>query len=152
MKENNKSVFTARIIAFVLLMITPILYLIFKYNLFTTVNSMTIGSWGIIAIIISAVAVGIFLKYVLFGKKWAFWKQAVKGVLIVGLPLGTLTIILAYASDYLVQLHEFFEVLTLCWLVAYVVNPLPERTYKKSLGEQEDFLNYVLDKRENKKK
>jgi hypothetical protein len=152
MKEKNKNIFILRLIAFIILMLTPIIYLVCKYNLFTTVNSMTIGSWGIIAIIITAIAIGIFLKYILFGKKWAYRKQIVKGVLVVGLPLGTITLILVYASSYLTQLHDFFEILTICRLVAYIVNPLPEWTYQKSLGEQEDFLNYVLDKRENRKK
>ena len=78
-------------------------------------------------------------------------KQILKGVIFLILPLALVFICLYYARDMIDRLLQVVGCLLVSETIAVCVNPMEEWTYEQSKGEEENFINYVLAKREEKK-
>lgn len=149
--SDKKKLFLTRLIAFICLLLVPPVYMIFRYNLFQKVSTISVGGWGILAICLVAIAIFIFLRYIIKGQQYAFWKQIVKAVLYVIVPCFTIYLIIYISRDYLDRLLEVITIVMASYFSAMVVNPLPQYTYEKSKGEFESWVNYALDNREKAK-
>lgn len=149
--SDKKKLFIIRLIAFICLLLVPPIYLVFRYDLFTKVSGLNIGGWGIIAILMVAVALFMFLRYLIKGKTYAYWKQIVKAVLYIIVPCFTIYVIIYISQEYLNRLLELIIITMVSYFSAFCINPLPQYTYEKSRGEFESWVNYALDNREKAK-
>ena len=149
--SDKKKLFLTRLIAFICLLLVPPVYMIFRYNLFQKVSTISVGGWGILAICLVAIAIFIFLRYLIKGKTYAYWKQILKAILYVLVPCFTFYMILYISKEYMERLMELLIIVMVSYFVAMVVNPLPQYTYEKSRGEFESWVNYALDNREKAK-
>ena len=142
--EKNNTFFIVRAVLFGLLLIAPAVYLFIKYRCYEFTSKLSLGGWGILALIIFAVGVYTFLKYLIFGGVWAYWKQVIQGILKVVLPLTILIVMVAISLSFREQLLWFLGVALGCWFSAYLINPFPEWTYKKTLGETADVVDFAI--------
>lgn len=150
--SDKKKLFIVRLIIFICFLLIPPIYLIFRYDLFQKVSKVNLGGWGILAIMLVAISIFFFLRYLIKGKTYAYWKQILKAVLYVLVPCFTFYMILYISKDYMERLMELLIIVMTSYFVAMVVNPLPQYTYEKSRGEFESWVNYALDNREKAKK
>lgn len=149
--SDKKKLFIIRLVIFIALLLVPPIYLVFRYDLFTKVSKLTFGGWGIMAIILLAIGIFLFLRYLVKGKQYSYWKQVLKAVLYVVVPCFAIYLIIYLSKEYLERLLELIIVFMASYFSALVVNPLPQYTYEKSKGEFESWLNYSLDNREKAK-
>lgn len=149
--SDTKKLFLIRLVLFIAFLLIPPIYLVFRYDLFQKVSRLNVGGWGIFAIVLSAIALFVFLRYLIKGKKYAYWKQVIKAVLYVIVPCFTVYLIIYLSKEYLERLLELIIVFMASYFIALLINPLPQYTYEQSKGEFESWVNYALDNREKAK-
>lgn len=133
-------------------LVIPIGFINYRYQLFSKVSKVSVSGWILLVGVIVFVFSVILIRYVLHSRKYSYFKQIVKGVVSLILPLGFVIYCLYWARDTIDQLIQVLSICCLSWTIAIAVNPMPKWTYDQSKGEQEEFFNYVLDKRIEKKK
>lgn len=148
--DKDNKVFIIRAIAFVLLALVPAIYLFFRYDCYKFTTKLSFSGWGILALLIGVGVMFVVLKYLIYGKTWKYWKQVVKGVIQVLLPMGCIIGIVAISVNFLSELCTFLGIACACWFSAYLVNPFPEWAYQKSLGETADTLEYAFQRIKDK--
>lgn len=147
MEEEKKKItpeqkkFYAQLCGFIAIgFLAPIIYLITRYNLFRTQNTLTIGLWGVIVFAILVGLISVLVWYYLEGMrtKFSIWKQIITGfVKIIG-PLLIFQMLLMVIKDNVDLCIETIWVFIACESVAIIVNPLPKWCFDngiKGLGE-----------------
>lgn len=142
---NTKTAFWIRLAVMVVVgILTPLLYLIIKYNLFGKSIKITIGLWGLIAIIFIALALVVLIKFYVSGlkTKFSYGKQLIDGICKLILPITIFVIAMIVLKDYTNQLIDFCWVLLPCEIVAVIVNPLPKWAFDNNV----DGMGEIADK------
>ena len=142
---NGKPAFWIRFaVMLVVGLLTPVLYLIIRYNLFQKELKITIGLWGLVAICFVALAIVVLIKTYVSGlkTKFSFWKQLIDGFCKLLLPIILFVVSLYILQSYTKQLLEFCWVLLPCELVAIIVNPLPKWVFDNNI----DGMGEIADK------
>lgn len=151
--DKNKLYFWIRFSVWIITsLIIPIGFINYRYQLFTKVSKISVSGWILLVGVIVFVFSIILIRYILHSKKYSYFKQIIKGCLCLIMPLLFVIYCLYWARDTIDQLIQVLSVCCLSWTVAIAVNPMPKWTYEQSKGEQEEFINYVLDKRVEKHK
>lgn len=132
-------------------LVIPIAFINYRYELFTKVSKVSLSGWCLLVGVIVFVFSIILVRYVLHSKKYSYLKQIIKGAVGLILPLCFVIYCLYCSRETIEQLIQVLSLCCLSWTVAIAVNPMPKWTYEQSKGEQEEFINYVLDKRIEKK-
>lgn len=151
MDKKQKQKFWIRFVLWVASCLTPVVFITWRYGLFSKVTKVSISGWALLCGAILFIFLAVFLSFLLKVKKWAYWKQVVKGVMFLILPLCICLYGLYCAKDTIDQLMQVIGCCILCWIIAIAVNPMPQWTYNISKGETADVLDYALDRREKKK-
>ena len=129
----------------------PISFIIFRFNLFQKVSHINLNGGIVLCAIIFFVFLIVFLRYILRSKKYTYYKQIIKGVVFLILPLALVFICLYYARDMIDRLLQVMGCLLLSETIAICVNPMEQWAYIQSQGEYENAMDYLLAKREQKK-
>lgn len=150
--DKEKLYFWIRFVVWIITsLVIPVVFINYRYGLFYQINKVALSGWALLVGIIFLVFGVILIRYVLHARKYSYFKQIIKGVVCLILPLSFVIYCLYCSRETIEQLIQVLCVCTLSWTVAIAVNPMPKWTYEQSKGEQEEFINYVLDKRvENK--
>jgi len=145
-KQLNKgqNIFIFRAILFGILLISPAVFVFIKYQCWNFTSKISLSGWAILGVLLFFISVYAFLRYLVFGGKWAYWKQVVKGVLKVLLPFSLIGALVYLSIDFLKELMILIVFCGICYFVAYLVNPFPEWAYNKSLGETADVVEFAL--------
>lgn len=153
-KELNKGngIFITRAIIFALLLISPAVYIFVKYECRNFTSKVALSGWAILGLLLLVVGVFIFFKYLVFGGKWSYWKQVVKGVIKVLIPFALVVGLIMLSINYLKELLYVVIFSGVCYFSAYLVNPFPEWTYKKTLGETQDVMELAFRKVQSSKR
>lgn len=134
--------------------LTPMVYLIVRYNLFqpTTTTGVSIGFWGIVVIGILMCAVAVLVKFYLEGMKtkWSWAKQVIEGFVKLILPLAFVLFVLIWLGDNIGLVKEGLYVIIPCEAVGICVNPLPKWAFDNNVEGIGDIAESVF-KRVNKK-
>lgn len=144
-KLNTKTAFWIRFSIMVAVgIITPILYLIIRYNLFQKQLKVTIGLWGLVAVCFIALAIVVLVKTYVSGlkTKFSYFKQLIDGFCKLLLPIVIFVFAVYILRSYANQLLEFCWVLIPCEIVAIAVNPLPKWAFDNNV----DGLGEIADK------
>ena len=131
--------------------VIPIGFIIYRFNLFQKVSQINLNGGIILCAIIFFIFLIVLLSYIIKSKKYSYIKQILKGVIFLIIPLALVFICLYYARNMIDRLLQIVGCLLISETIAIVVNPMEEWTYEQSKGEEENFINYVLAKREEKK-
>ena len=133
-------------------LVIPVVFINYRYGLFYQINKVALSGWALLVGIIFLVFSVILIRYILHSRKYSYFKQIIKGAVCLILPLGFVIYCLWCSKETIEQLIQVLCVCCLSWTVAIAVNPMPKWTYEQSRGEQEEFINYVLDRRIEKGK
>lgn len=151
-EKKERNIFVIRVCLYVLFgLILPSAFIVWRYDLFKVVSKVNIGGWSLVLGLIILIFSIITLRYILHNKEYSYVKQIIKGVCYLILPLLFAIYVLYSVRETINQLIQVLGFITISETLAIIVNPLEEWAYKKSLGQQETFINYVFDKREQKK-
>lgn len=131
--------------------VVPIAFIIYRFNLFQKVSQINLNGGIILCAIIFFIFLIVLLSYIIKSKKYSYMKQILKGVIFLIIPLALVFICLYYARNMVDRLLQVVGCLLISETIAICVNPMEAWTYEQSKGEEENFINYVLAKREEKK-
>lgn len=136
-KKRKIKIFIAKLIGYIFLgLVTPIGFLIWRFQLFQQTSKLNIGGWGIVAIIFTAVFLNWLIKQATECIDSTFVQKIFQAIRKVLIPLLTITLCIYAVGEFWKELMVFFIVLTICEPVAYVLNPFPE--YLKEKEEEKD--------------
>lgn len=125
--------------------IVPFVFLVWRFNLFGKVSSISIGGWGIVAIIFIAVFFIRLFKAVRKGLPYSIWTQILDGVVKVIIPLAVAATIVYLFKDLTMQIFQFLMVVVICELVAIPVNPFPKWIHENKIEEENDNTKKLLE-------
>jgi uncharacterized protein YacL len=142
----NKGQFWTRLSFYILFAwVIPATFLIYRFNLFSKVDSISIGGWGIVFIVFTGVFFSKLLKAIRNGLPFSMATQILTGIVKSIIPL----IIACFASYYLrncmTEVFQFLVVVTLCQIVAIVVNPLPQWAHENKLEEGKSTMKELFE-------
>lgn len=137
MKQSKKA-FWIRLVLYALFGgVAPGAFLIWRFNLFSEISSLSIGGWGIVCIAF----VGIFflkmLKAVKDGLPYSFGTQCINGICKVILPLLIALLILYAVQNCIAELMQFLGVVIACEVIAIPTNPIPQWAHENGIKEEE---------------
>jgi len=131
----------------------PIIFIVWRYDLFTKATSIQFGGWGLLAIVILCVFVFAILRYV--GKafsRWSMTKQVILGIAKIIVPLVALYAALYSIRNSIDLFLQALAVVIACETIAIPINPFPKWVYEQTQGQTEDIIDYALAKRGNNTK
>lgn len=149
----SKKEFIARITMYALFgVIAPVGFLVWRFGLFQKVSSISIGGWGLVAIVLVAVFFIRFFKALKSGLPFSMLTQILDGLCKQIIPLIALTFCVYYLNDFTTEVFQFLCVLIVTRAAAIVFNPLPQWAHENKIGEDKKNLKSVLEslKQENK--
>lgn len=152
MKVSEKGKFWIKMsITAVFGILIPLLYLIIRHNLFQTQIKITLGLWGLIAILFVALAITVLIKFYVSGlkTKWTLGKQIVEGFVKLIMPIAIFIVALNILKDYSNQLLEFCWVLIPCEIIAVIVNPLPKWAFDNNVEGLGEITDKVFSRGKN---
>lgn len=144
--KQSKKVFWIRLSFYVLFGgLAPAAFLIWRFDLFSEISSLSIGGWGIVCIVF----VGIFflkmLKAVKDGLPYSFGTQCINGICKVILPLLIALLILYALQNCIAELMQFLGVVIVCEIIAIPMNPIPQWAHDNGIKEEEGKLKRIAE-------
>ena len=148
MNKEKKRNFIIRIALWTLFScVIPVVFIGWRYSLFSKVSSVSLSGWGLIAVVIIFAFLIVVVKYVKAGfVEWTMTKQVINGIMKVVVPLGT---ILAICISIRSNIDMFIQALSctlLCEVIAIPINPFPKWVYEKSKGRFESTIDFIATK------
>lgn len=130
--------------------LTPILYLVIRYNLFQRELKITLGLMGVVALAFICLSIIVLIRYYVSGvkTKYSWFKQLLDGISKIIIPIGIFVAIMYVGKHYTTQLVELCWILIPCELVAIMVNPLPKWAFDNNV----EGLSEIADKVFNRNK
>lgn len=142
----SKAEFWTRLAFYILFAaIIPIVFLIVRFNLFTQINSISIGGWGIVAIIFACVFFISLMNNIEKGLPFSLFTQILEGLGKVVIPLIAGAFIVYYMQDCMKEIFQFLLVCACSELVAIVVNPLPKWINDNKIEQDKANLASILE-------
>ena len=123
----------------------PVVFLIIRFNLFSTVSKLSIGGWGIVCILFACIFVSKILKAVKKGLPFSMATQIITGVCKTIIPLVASAFIVYYMQNCMKEIFQFLVVLIICELIAIIVNPFPKWIHVNKLDEDKQNLKSILE-------
>lgn len=154
----SKKEFWIRLILYILFGgLIPFIFLVWRFNLFGKVSSISIGGWGIVAIIFIAIFFAKLFKAVREGLPYSIWTQILDGIVKVIIPLVAVAISVYLFKDLMMQIFQFLMVVIICELVAIPVNPIPKWANSNRIEQENNSTKKLLEslgiiKKEEEKK
>lgn len=123
--------------------ILPFLFLVWRFELFNKVSKLSIGGWGLIAIIFISVFI---IKLIGNLKKLLepYPAQIFDGLSKVIIPLIIAAFCIYYMQDIMTEIFQFICVLIFCELIAIVNNPFPQWLHQHGVEKNEDRFKTLL--------
>lgn len=128
--------------------LAPCIYLIVRYNLFTTSDeaSVKVGFWGVVVIGILLASVAVMIKFYLEGMKtkWSWAKQVIEGFVKLILPLCFVLFVLIWLGENISLVKEALYVIIPCEAVGICINPLPKWAFDNNVEGIGDIAESVF--------
>lgn len=145
----SKKEFWSRLALYILIGgVIPFLFLTWRFKLFEkveeTVTKVSIGGWGIVAIIFVSI---FFLKTINAlrrGMPFSFGKQILDGLSKTILPLLIFTVAIYMLQDVTKELFQFLCVTVLCEMIAVCINPIPRWAHENNIDLYEQSLTKMF--------
>ncbi|MBR6515949.1 MAG: hypothetical protein IKT40_03745 [Bacilli bacterium] len=122
----------------------PLFFLIWRFNLFSKVSKLSIGGWGMVAILFIGIFFIKMMKAIRKGLPFSFGTQILEGMFKVTIPLLIATVIIYVMRNSVEELFQFFFVLLFCETIAMIVNPIPQWAHENKIEEQESSAKRIL--------
>lgn len=142
--------------------IIPFATMAIKFNMFdivTTTKTTThlkMSGWSIVAVIMFFLAISYFIKYIVHNAPFCMLTQFLDGFTKIIIPMLavtligyiTLTVFTNGLSDFLVVMGIFIG----CYIVAIVVNPIPQYLHEKNWNNAFTMFDKFEEKRQERGK
>lgn len=146
-----RKLFWIRFVGWVLFaVILPVVFLMWRFNLFAKVSHIQIGGWGLIAIGIVAIFVGALYKYMKRGLPYSLTTQVISGVVKIILPLGAAAFMFWVIRDTIDYVLQLLGVLIICEAIAIPINPMPKWVRDNRANEAEGLIDMLARRFEKK--
>ena len=141
----NKKLFWIRLISYAVIGGgVPLFFLIWRFNLFSKVSKLSIGGWGMVAILFIGIFFIKMMKAIRKGLPFSFGTQILEGMFKVTIPLLIATVVIYVMRNSVEELFQFFFVLLFCETIAMIVNPIPQWAHENKIEEQESSAKRIL--------
>lgn len=141
----SKKMFWIRLSLYILIGgIIPFTFLTIKFNLFSKVSKLSIGGWGLLAVLFVAIFFIKMLKAIRKGLPFSFGTQIIEGMFKITIPLTVATLIIFLMRNSVEELFYFFCLLVFCETIAMAVNPIPQWAHENKIEEQESSAKRIL--------
>jgi hypothetical protein len=124
--------------------IIPFTFLTVRFNLFSKVSKLSIGGWGLLAVLFVAIFFIKMLKAIRKGLPFSFGTQIIEGMFKITIPLTVATLIIFLMRNSVEELFYFFCLLVFCETIAMAVNPIPQWAHENKIEEQESSAKRIL--------
>lgn len=152
-KLTPKQVFIIRMCFWVLFsLLIPVAFIIYRYDLFTTVSHIQFGGWGMLAVIILFTFVIVLGNYLKKGaKRYSLLLQVLSGILKITLPLVALYLILFNVKDSIDLFLQSLMVVIISETIAIPINPMPKWVADQNRGYMNDTIDYFFTQYDKRK-
>lgn len=145
MKQTRK-IFWIRMLIYVLFGgVAPALFLIWRFDLFSEINSISIGGWGVVCILFLGFFFLALLKKVKEGLPFSFGAQCINGVCKIILPILIALLIVYAMQNCIKELIQFLIVVLVCEIIAVPANPLPQWKHDNGIKEEEGKMRKIAE-------
>ena len=146
MEKMSKKAFWLRFSLFFLFaFVIPFTFLTWRFKLFSKVTKLSIGGWGLIAIIFGAVFFIGLIKAVRKGLPFSMLSQVLEGICKVIIPILTALLIVNAMQDSIKEMYYFLCVLLFSETIAIVVNPLPQWAHENKIEFENKRTSRLLE-------
>ena len=125
--------------------VLPLIFIAWRYDIFSSTSKISLTGWGFIAIIILIVFVITFIKYAYKSLEPGLLKQCVSGFASIILPLLVLLILVVSIEENISLFKQALGCVILCEIVSIPLNPFPTWIEKKKIEKQDAKINSVAD-------
>lgn len=145
MKKMSKKQFWFRFSAyFVLGLVLPLIFLIWRFKLFGKVSKISIGGWGFIAILLFVIFFIKMLKAIKKGLPFNLTTHIINAVVKVTLPLFLALMTVHLMKDFMTECFQVLCVFLVCETISAIANPLPQWIHENQLEEKENQLKGIF--------
>ena len=138
-KKSETRIFWTRFTFYVIFAwIIPAGFLIWRFNLFNKIDSISIGGWGVVCILFSA---GFFIKLmrqVRKGLPYSLGSQILEGYMKIVIPLLATLLCIYALQEFINQLIQFLIVVIISEAIAIPLNPFPKWIHDNHLEQEEN--------------
>ena len=143
--EKNK-VFLARLVTWICFaVIIPVLFIIFRFDIFHKESHVALGFWGFFALAIIIVFIISMLRYVCKALPFSMAAQCISGFAKVILPLGVLWIVAWVLKNNLDVFLQSLGVVIASEAIAIPINPMPKWIHEHLTEEQQKKISNGFD-------
>lgn len=131
--------------------VLPFLFIVLRFEIFSTISKMRIGGLGVIAIAILAFFVFTILRYIklALSAKYSLIGQIINGFCKIIIPLVAALLILNSIKSSIDVMMQALGCVISCEAIAIPLNPLPKWAYEKQkdvrADERKEAFDYLLD-------
>lgn len=127
-------------------LIVPIIFLIWRFQLFKKVstNGIAIGGWGVVVFIIFVAFFSSMLKAIKKGLPFSFTTHIITCIVKVTIPLLIATFVVYFLKDFTKELFQVLCILLVCETAASIVNPLPQWAHEHQVDAENMRIKNVF--------
>lgn len=156
-QNKKRAIFITRaILWFTFAAILPFAFIAWRYGIFQTDINLKLSGWGIIAVIILAVGIVTFGKYIYKGMKQCLFKQCIHGFVTIIIPLLALYLITMSIIKNVEIFQKALGCVIVCEFIAIPINPFPtwiaEKEMENQIQSTESSLELLTNKLFKRKK
>lgn len=124
--------------------VIPFAFLTWRYQLFSKVSKISIGGWGLVAILMVAIFFISLIKAVKKGLPFSYGVQVLTVLCKISIPILAVLCCLYALRDLIDQTIQFVAVLFTCETIAGLVNPLPQWAHENKVNEENNRFKDLL--------
>jgi Na+/proline symporter len=137
----EKKLFLARLILFTIFAcVLPFSFIAWRYHIFTTLNSVSLSGWGIIAIVIALVFIVYVARMLKRGMPYSMLTQCIGGLLKVTLPLILLYVVVNAIKNQSEIFLQALLVVIISETIAIPINPFPKWLNDNQIKKEDSYF------------
>ena len=137
----EKKLFLARLILFTIFAcVLPFSFIAWRYHIFTTLNSVSLSGWGIIAIVIALVFIVYVARMLKRGMPYSMLTQCIGGLLKVTLPLIILYVVVNAIKNQSEIFLQALLVVIISETIAIPINPFPKWLNDNQIKKEDSYF------------
>ena len=137
----EKKIFLARLILFTIFAcVLPFSFIAWRYHIFTTLNSVSLSGWGIIAIVIALVFIVYVARMLKRGMPYSMLTQCIGGLLKVTLPLIILYVVVNAIKNQSEIFLPALLVVIISETIAIPLNPFPKWLNDNQIKKEDSYF------------
>jgi len=124
--------------------VAPFAFLTWRFNLFSKVSKLSIGGWGLLAIVVIAVFFISMIKAIKKGLPFSFGVQVLTVICKISIPIMVAFLCFNFFQDIMAEMAQFLGVLFVCETAAGIINPIPQWAHENKINEEESRMKGLL--------